>query len=661
MSKINKQRKNQIHIKKFNYKFLFLLVILPMILYWKTISHQFTGLDDRQIIANNYGFLGDFKNIFKAFEKDNFMSKDGKGYYRPVQTISFMIDAQIGDEKPNVHFFNILYHILTVIILFFLLRKLGVRDNISFFISLLFSVHPLFTDAIAWIPGRGDILAGLFCSVSFLAFLYYNGNKNKWFFALHSAAFILALFSKEISVVLPFMIITYYWFLQKNRYKISEGISFIFVWSISICLFFFLRNLYLNNQDILSFKAFISNLPVIPIFLSKLVIPLNLSVMPLYDNLFTVLGLILILSSVIYIWKLKIENKSRIIFGAVWFLGFIIPPMFAALIFAKVHSDYLECRAYLPAIGIFIALGILLNEIIKGNGINILMKSFIPVIIIFSFISYNYSDDFKDGIAFYSSLIKSNPENANALSQRGSEYLISKNFDLALADLDNSIKADPTVSDPYFNKGLIYHFMNDHVNAEQFLSLALKYDTLYPESAKLHEVAYVNLSSEKLTLKKYDEIKVLLKRGITKFPDNCSMHNNLGLAYYATANYDSALYEYNKAIQIEPKEFSYYNNRGMAEYNLNDFTNAMIDFKKTLEMQPGFPDAWGNLGMTKIKLNDYEGAISDLTKALSIKQDVGVIWYYRGLAYFKLNNMTAAKDNLNKAIALGYNGKDYGE
>jgi protein O-mannosyl-transferase len=621
VSKVDRKRKNQIRTKAVNYKFLILLVILPLILYWKIISYQFTGLDDRQIIGNSYGFLSDFKNVIKAFEKDNFMSNDGKGYYRPVQTISFMIDAHLGDEKPNVyHFSNILYHILTVIVLFFLLRKIGVRDNISFYISLLFSVHPLFTDAIAWIPGRGDILAGLFCSVSFLTYLYYCETKNKLFFVFHSVSLFLALFSKEISVFLPVLIIIYYRFLQRNRYKTSEWFYFIIAWSFSICLFFFLRHTYLNSQELPSFKFFISNLPIIPIFLSKLIIPLGLSGMPLYDHLFSVIGLIIFLLSIVYIWRVKVGNKFLIIFGVVWFLGFIIPPMFVALSFTKVHSDYLECRAYLPAVGIFITLGVLLNEIIKGKGDNILIKSFVPVIIIFSIISYTYSDDFANGVTFYSSLIKLNPNNANALSQRGSEYLISKNYDLALADFDNSINADPTVSDPYFNKGLIYHFMNDHVSSEHFLSMALKYDTLYPESGNLHELAYLNFSSEKLNLKKYDEIKVLLKRGITRYPDICGLHNNLGLTYYATASYDSALSEYDKAIQIKGNDYSYFNNRGMA----------------------------------KIMLNDNEGAIIDFTKALNIRQDIGEIWYNRSLAFSKLNKAENASEDRETARRLGY-------
>ena len=656
VNKINKARIKRTTARVISlYVFLFFLVIIPLILNWKNISYEMTMLDDNLIITNNYSFLSDFRNVFHAFEKDNFMSQKGENYYRPIQTVSFMIDAQINGEKPYAyHFSNILYHILTVIVLFFLLRKLGIHDNISFFLSLLFSVHPLFTDAIAWISGRGDLLAGLFCSVSFLFFIHYNFTKNKLFFLLHSLTFILALFSKEISVILPLVLIYYYWIILKNKYKIRVLVPFILVWGISVFAFFFLGHVYLNSNNILSLKAFISKLPVIPIFLGKLVIPVGLSSMPVFDILFTTLGLILFISSGIYILKLKIENKSLIILGIFWFLGFIIPAMFVGLPFVKVHFDYLECRAYLPSIGIFIALGVVLNEKIKERGINILLKTFIPVILTFSLISYNYSGDFADAVSFFSSLIKSNPGNAYAYSERGSIYITRNNFDLALADLDNSIKISPTYSDPYFGKGVLYNSMNNHIRAEYFYSIALNFDTLYPESNSVYENVFINLSSEKLNLKKYDETITLLKKGIRKYSDNCSLHNNLGLAYYYSTKFDSALYEYNRAIKLEQNVSSYYNNRGMVEYHLKDFTGALNDFNWALELKPDLRDTWGSRGMTKIELNDNEGAVSDLTKAISFDPGIGSAYYFRGIAFSKLNRITEAVRDWKKAVELGY-------
>jgi tetratricopeptide (TPR) repeat protein len=663
MNKINKKKRKSIAQKETGiYVYLSMLVILPLILNWKIISYDFTTSDDTTIISNNYAFLSDFKNVFKAFETDNFISKDGKGYYRPVQTISFMIDAQISGEKPNAyHFSNIFYHILTVIVLFFLLRKLGIRDNLSFFLSLLFSVHPLLTDAIAWIPGRGDILAGLFCLVSFLSFLFYNSTKNKWCFFFHSAAFLLALFSKEISVFLPFVLILFYETVLKNKKNIRGLVPFIFPWSLSIGLFFLLRHLFLNYQDVLNITAFISNLRVIPVFISKLFIPLGLSPMPVYNILFVVTGLIILTSGGFYIWKLMTGNKQLIILGIVWFLGFILPTMLVQLDFARSRFDYLECRFYLPSIGIFIVLGVILNEIIKRKGINILPKIFIPVLILFSTASYIYSGNFADAKTFYSSIIKSNPENAYALNVRGCVYLNQKKYDLALADFDSSIKFVSTYNEPFFNKAVLFSSINDHIRAEQFFSTALKYDTLYPGGTSLGAQVYLNLSSEEWELKKYNEAKTILIGALTKYKDNPELHYSLGQAYYFTTKFDSAFSEFTAAINSDQNISAYFNSRGLAEYHLTDFTGALKDFNKALELKPDFLDAWGDRGMVKIKLNDYEGAISDFTKAINAKNDFGAAWYFRGVAYSKLNKQAEARENLNKSIEFGFKGKESDE
>ncbi|MDR3668872.1 MAG: tetratricopeptide repeat protein [Ignavibacteriaceae bacterium] len=644
------------------YFYLFLLVILPLVLNWKIIGYDFTTSDDTTIISNNYAFLTNPKNVFKAFEMDNFLSKDGKNYYRPVQTVSFMLDAQISTEKPNVfHFLNILYHILTVIILFFLFRKLGIKDNIAFFISLLFSIHPIFTDAIAWLPGRGDLLAGLFCSVAFLTFLYYETTKNVWYFVFHSIAFALALFSKETSVFLPLAMVFYYIVVLKNKYKIRGLVPFIFPWSITVFLFFLLRHLFLNYQNVLSITAFITNLRVIPTFLGELFIPLGLSPMPVYNILLIIIGLLVISSSSVYLWKIRIGNKTLIMLGILWFLGFIIPTLFVVLTFAKARFDYLECRFYLPSIGIFIALAVLLNEIIKGKGISILLKFFIPVILIFSLVSYFYSGNFADANSFYSSIIKSNPVNAYALNVRGCIYMNQKKYDLALADFDSSIKCVSTYNEPLFNKAVLYGSINDHIRAEQFYSVALKYDTLYPGETGLGAQVYLNLSSEEWALKKSNQAKTVLIKALTKYGDNAGLHYSLGQAYYYSSDFDSAFTEFNAAINLDQNFSTYYNSRGLAEYHLNDLSGALKDFNRALELKPDFLDAWGDRGMVKIKLNDYEGAIVDFTNAISIKHDLGAAWYFRGVAYSKLNKLAEAKENLNKSIEFGYKGKELDE
>src|ERR1035437_4605071 len=106
VNKINKARIKRTTARVISlYVFLFFLVIIPLILNWKNISYEMTMLDDNLIITNNYSFLSDFRNVFHAFEKDNFMSQKGENYYRPIQTVFFFIYVQIKKEKKNNYYF----------------------------------------------------------------------------------------------------------------------------------------------------------------------------------------------------------------------------------------------------------------------------------------------------------------------------------------------------------------------------------------------------------------------------------------------------------------------------------------------------------------------------------------------------------------------------
>ena len=637
------------------YIHLSLLVLVPLILNWKIINYDFTRLDDSSIITTNIGFLSNISNILGVFERDNFLTKGGKGYYRPVQSLSFKLDAQISGEKPwAYHFSNLLYHILTAIALFFLLRMLGIKNNLSFFMALLFSVHPLFTDAIAWIVGRGDILAGLFGTAAFISFIKYDETKKKIYFYLHFILFALALFSKEISVVLPLAIIFYYLLVNKRKYNVRELVPFFISWILVVISFFFLRNRFLNHQEVLSFDSFVKNLPQIPIYFAKLFLPLNLSPMPVFTIFYTAVGILLLILSAVYLYKFKSTTNIALIWGIVWFLMFLLPGMLVRIALGKYQFEYLECRVYMPSIGIFLAVGVLLNDFFKKDEILILLKYFSPLIVVFSVISFVYSNVFAAPLNFYSEAIKSNPDNVYAMCSRGCLYAGSENLDLALSDFNNSIRIVPKYSEAYYDKAALYNAKGDHLSAENYYSEALKYDTLYPKINTLHEYAYINLSAIKYSLKKFDETISLLKKAEWKYPDNSSIHNNLGLAYYAKAEYSSALSEYSRAISSDPTIFSYFNNRGMANYQLKNYKDALIDFNKSLETNPAFTDALTNRGITKKDLADYNGAISDLSIVINLNPNDRIALYFRGVAYSKLNMVTEAENDIKRASDLGF-------
>src|ERR1035437_2471832 len=230
--------------------YILFLILVPSVLYFRVVNFNFSNFDDANIIVANYDTISNINNVKEAFTHDAFMSNAGEEFYRPVQTISFMLDAQAGGKLPWMyHLSNLLIHILTVIALFFFLKKIGIKKEISFLLTLFFSIHPLFTHAVAWIPARGDLLLGLFSLLSFITFLEYFESKKIIYFILHAFSFLLALFSKETAVLLPVVFLSYLYFAARKKIILKDVIPFLTVWSISFLLYYYLRQDVLRGKD----------------------------------------------------------------------------------------------------------------------------------------------------------------------------------------------------------------------------------------------------------------------------------------------------------------------------------------------------------------------------------------------------------------------------
>jgi protein O-mannosyl-transferase len=101
-----------------------------------------------------------------------FLSTVGQAYYRPMMTISLILDAQIGGASPFIyHFTDIVIHLLASCLLFLFFKKLNYRKDLSFFFALIFAIHPVLSQAVGWIPGRNDTLLTVFILLAFIAFI----------------------------------------------------------------------------------------------------------------------------------------------------------------------------------------------------------------------------------------------------------------------------------------------------------------------------------------------------------------------------------------------------------------------------------------------------------------------------------------------------------
>lgn len=188
---------------------LLALAVLSLCLYANTLDNDFV-LDDTAYIRDNY-LLRDLSNLPKFFNvpPDAVVEDLAPGFLkgRNIRWVTFALDYAIGGGSPWVfHLSNILWHFLTCVLLFFLLRKWLGSTSYAFVGAALFLSHPIQTNAVAYIFGRKDVLAACFVLVSFLAVCRFrDSGKRPWFWAA-GGSFFIACFSKEMAVVFPLLL-----------------------------------------------------------------------------------------------------------------------------------------------------------------------------------------------------------------------------------------------------------------------------------------------------------------------------------------------------------------------------------------------------------------------------------------------------------------------
>lgn len=147
-------------------------------------------------------------------------------YYRPLVTLSFMLEYQLAGLKPWVYYLtNVLLHLGNVILLFFIFDVLLKKKRLVFAAALLFAVHPLHWEAVANIAGRSILLSAFGQLASFWFYLRYVQEGRRRDYALALVAFVAALLSKESAVVLPAVLTGYEFWLAPSKAKLYTGLA----------------------------------------------------------------------------------------------------------------------------------------------------------------------------------------------------------------------------------------------------------------------------------------------------------------------------------------------------------------------------------------------------------------------------------------------------
>ena len=135
-------------------------------------------------------------------------------------------------------------------------------------------------------------------------------------------------------------------------------------------------------------------------------------------------------------------------------------------------------------------------------------------------------------------------------------------------------------------------------------------------------------------------------------PDYALAYNNRGAVYRSKGEYDQAIEDCNKAIQLKPDYAEPYSNRGSAYRNKGEIDQAIEDYDIAIKLKPNFVEAYYNLGIAYCEKGNFDRAIENYNKAIDLKPKLFHPYYNRGNAYFQKRDFVKVIEDYSKAIEL---------
>lgn len=430
-----------------------------------SLSGEFVYDDTRQIVRNT--LIQEPSLYWKALTSDvwAFMA-DGSitasNYWRPTFTAWSILNYQLfGLDPSGWHIGSLLLHSTVSCLAFILMLRLGISRWGSFAGALLFAVHPVHTESVAWVAGTPDLLFATFLLGSLLAFDSHVRSPNRFAFGGSLVLFSAALGSKEVAM-LCFPVFGALFVLSGgivDRKIVAKRAVFAAApFAILATLFFLLRWTVLGSvtrelNGSPDFATALLSAPSVAVFyLRQMVFPFFLAanhpVRPVEEAgiLSFVVPLLISLAVLIGLWQ--VARRSR--WGIFGLLLLLLPllPVFNITTFLPdqmVHDRYL----YLPLLGFLILLipfaESLLGRISDRDSGPILAVLAGLVALPLAAQSFSYSRAWKNEMALWEWNVKADPESMSSFVQYGAALESEERYSEAVAAYDRSLEAGPNV------------------------------------------------------------------------------------------------------------------------------------------------------------------------------------------------------------------------
>lgn len=528
--------------------------ITAFLVYLPALGNGFVNWDDQvyiyesQIIQNlDWDFI---RLIFTTSLVSN---------WHPLTMLSYAIDYKLWGLDPwGYHLENVVLHAVNTFLTALVAHRLAMkvfgkeRGVPAFFTglitALLFGLHPLHVESVAWVSERKDVLSGFFFLLSIFTYIKYaEGSKRGLYYSVTVISFVLALLSKPMAITLPAVLLIMDIYPLGRLGPGTSGIKRVFLEKIpffalsaaSAVLTVWAQKTALQSIDMIPFGARVSTaIRAYAFYLYKTVFPVGLA--PFYPHPIRLdffyyqywgsLVLLLLITGLCLIFY-----KQYKILLAVW-LYYLVTLLPVSGIVQVGMQSAADRYMYIPSLGPFILMGALAGSALRPSRKGALAAVLAITVIASAAMSlktvsqtgiwkdsvtfWTYEIDYLGGGSAREEVIKVKEEHFQtvppivlAYYKRGIAYSRKKDYAQAIADLSRAIELNPDYADAYIQRGTAYGRSGDNERALEDLDFAISLRPNYALAYNNRGVAYKLLGDYENARKDFEMAEYLKRRG----------------------------------------------------------------------------------------------------------------------------------------------------
>ena len=563
------------------------------------LSNSLTNWDDEYYVVQNQLLRGpDWAGIFSTSVVSN---------YHPITVATLAMNyAMTGLDPSSYLITNLLLHLAnTGLVFYFIWQLSGKKLWVAAFSALVFGIHPMHVESVAWVSERKDVLYTLFFLLSLIKYWrFLNDGKNKDLIYCF-LFFGLSILSKPAAIILPFVLVLLdYWYGRKiNGKAIIEKLPFLLVsMGFALATFLIQSKTAVASLDYYPlwtrffFASYTSMMYIIRFF-----VPYPLSAFhpfPMTKSMSwpMMLSPAFMLALLALVW-FKRKNKL-LVFSFFFFMINVV----LVLQFISIGGTLLSERyTYVPYIGIAFIVGMLLDKYSASVNKYILWGIPAVALLIFGVITFQRTKVWRNSETLWTDAIKHFPTAPVPRTNRAN-YLISTStgvrdkvrqnemLQMALEDCNESVRSNPNHAKAYENRQNIYLRLGKD-------SLALIDANSLIRLEPRNRLGYYAKGESYRRLKMPDSAIKYINKCLEISPNtDFALDTRGSILVNDYQKYNEALVDFNKAIQLNPAG-GYFLNRSVCYYKLGQFdkakADAMVAIQKNITVQQNYRQALG--------------------------------------------------------------------